>query len=499
MYKIITLALILTSSLFAEHYISHGKIQTLTKLNALAPLSKNRTIKSSIDYYKTSAGKRIGVDNRLIVSFNDLSIQLYIEKEFSLKLIKKLTKQMFVYEVSDKKETLKRANALAALKGISFAHPDFIVPKRTRAYPRPNDPLFYDSWHLFNNPGINVTEAWRYTRGKGIIVGIYDEGIDLEHEDLKGNIIGYGNYNNPSGQIDMIQSASDLNNDLANAPKPNVNNDTNWHGTSCAGLISAMGDNQKGSVGVAPESKLIAVRYANSNISRDIEAFKAMAENGAAIISNSWGTYSMNDAFDAVLKELSQTGRAGKGVLIFFAAGNDGCNLDLYYSTNPDGSTRCQRSSDYTAINDESESPYVISIAASTKNNRIETYSNYGSSIDFTAPGSAITTTDAMGSKGSPGAWNYTDSFSGTSAAAPIAAGVATLVLSENPLLSKEEILDILKFTADKVGSYTYNSQGRNNHWGYGRLNAGKAVALASTYGKSNIENFAHTIYQNMH
>jgi len=495
LYKFIVSILLFTSTLFGDYYISQGKKQVLIALDSIEPLAKNRTNQPSINYYKTPSGKRLGVDKKLIVSFSNLSIQLYIEKEFSLSLIKKLNSNMFLYQIKKQGKTLELANLLSQVSGIAFAHPDFLVQKKSRT----NDPFYDDAWHLNGSRGINVEEAWNYTKGAGIIVGIYDEGIDIEHEDLRANIIGYGNFNNPSGQIDMVQDGNALDNDLVNAPAPASDI---WHGTSCAGLIAAVGDNNRGSVGVAPETKLLAVRYANSNISRDIEAFDSMVNHGAAIISNSWGTYTMFDAFNDALQRLSQEGRNGKGVLIFFASGNDGCNMDQYYSISPDGTCHCQASSNYDAIHDESESPYVISIAASTQYNRIADYSNFGSSIDFTAPGSQypanIITTDAMGSNGAPGSWNYTSTFSGTSAAAPIAAATAALILSENPTLNKEEVLEILKNSADKIGTYQYIN-GRNDHWGYGRINAGAALRVASQYGKIEIENFAHKIYKNMH
>ncbi len=495
MYKIFTLTVLFSTTLLADFYISQGKKCSLSKLTAFAPLKKNRSALSPVSYYKNASGKRLGVDKNLIVDFQDLSIQLYIEKEYGLSLIKKLNAHMFVYQIKDKDLTLETANALSHLEGIKFAHPDFIVQKKNRT----NDPLYDQAWHLSNGRGINVEQAWRYTKGAGIIVGIYDEGIDIEHEDLRDNILGYGNFNKADGQIDIVRSASDLNNDLSNAPAPASDI---WHGTACAGLIAASGDNFRGSVGVAPESKLLALRYASSNISRDIEAFYAMANNGAAIISNSWGTYAMQDSFNAALKDLSENGRNGKGTLIFFAAGNDGCNMDGYYSSNANGQIECKTSSAFDPINDESESPYVLSIAATTQYDNIADYSNYGSNIDFAAPGSqypaSIVTTDASGTLGANNS-NYTSSFSGTSAAAPIAAGTAALVLAENSTLSKEEVVEILKVTADKEGRYAYDSEGRNDHWGYGRVNAGRAVALAATYGKSQIENFAHIMYQNMH
>lgn len=489
--------LLFSSTLFADYYLNKGKKEHLTKLSSFEPLSKNRSAIPTINYYKTNAGVRLGVDERLIVSFSDISIQLYIEKEYALSLTDTLSKNTFVYTIRDREETLDVANALTELKGISYAHPDFHVQKEMRT----NDPLFNSSWHLNSSRGINVEEAWQYyAEGEGVIVAVYDEGIDIEHEDLRGNIIGYGNYNyktssedgyNPNvdgqkGIISLISSGYTLDNEVPNAPAPAPDKNGNypWHGTACAGLIVATGDNFRGSVGVAPKSKLLAVRYSSNNISLDIKAFYAMDANGAAIISNSWGTYGIAPAFENTLRDLSENGRNGKGSLIFFAAGNEGSNMDE------------------ADINDESESPYVISIAASTQYNRIASYSNFGTSIDFAAPGSeypaSIITTDASGYIGTEGG-NYTTSFSGTSAAAPIAAGVAALVLSANPTLNKEEVLEIFTYTSDKLGVYDYDTDGRNNYWGYGRINAGEAVKLATTYGKATSENFAHKIYKNMH
>lgn len=184
--------------------------------------------------------------------------------------------------------------------------------------------------------------------------------------------------------------------------------------------------------------------------------------------------------------------------------------MDEYFVQTNQGENICLTLSQYQRyrgedihgpINDESESPYVISIAASGRYNRIANYSNYGSSIDFTAPGSGLITTDAMGARGATSS-NYTYNFTGTSAAAPVAAGIAALVLSANPDLSKEEVIDIFKITSKKLGRYNYDNggTGRNDHWGYGRLDAGAAVRLAKTYGKtSRLQNFMHKIYVNMH
>ncbi len=490
------------SSLYGDtFYYKKKKRVPLTKVKEPLVLKSSRN-SNPITYYKNRAGTKIGVGDKIIVAFDDTDIAGYVEREYGLEFIEGLFKDLYLYRVKKGKDALNIANKIAELQGIRYAHPDFIIPKRTRS----NDPLYWRSWHLRN---IDVQNAWYLTKGKdrngkSIIVGVYDEGIDLKHEDLRANIYGYGNYSNGSKSITLVNgNYSLLDNNLPNAPKPNSDN---WHGTACAGLIAATMDNYLGSTGIAPQAKILAIRYSRDSISNDIKAYKDMAYAGVSIISNSWGTNNLTEDFEEVLKELAIDGRNGKGVLIFFAAGNDGCNMDQYYSIDPfDGHVVCQSSSRYSPINDESESPYVISIAASDRYDHIAPYSNYGSHIDFTAPGggynNSIITTDKSGYQGFS-TTNYTTStagFSGTSAAAPIAAGIAALVLSANPTLSREEVIEILRVTAQKKGRYRYDRYGRNDHWGYGLLDAGKAVTLAKNYGKISVGNFAHTIYKAMH
>ena len=502
--KVIFILTISSSYLFSSFYYNFDKKVPLISVKEptiLKTFSHNSS--KEVRYFKTPSGKVLGVDNKIIIYFNNLDIQEYIEKEFSLKYVKTLSKNMYVYSISNSSETLKIANRLNKIEGIKFAHPDFIISKENRS----NDPLFQDSWHL-DYWRINIQKAWQYSEGEGVIVGIYDEGFDLEHEDLRANIIGFGNYTDGLKDLTMIDSFSTtnefyshLNNKDKNAPRAVGNR---WHGTACAGVIAAIKDNYLGSVGVAPKSKLIVARYSKNNISDDSKALIDMANNGAAIISNSWGTNNMLPAFEETLKLLATEGRDGKGILIFFAAGNDGCNQDQYFRAYG-SKVVCSDDPNDMPINDESESPYVISIAATTNNNQIASYSNYGSSIDFAAPGGfsndSIVTTDAMGEKGFTSG-NYVldyNGFSGTSAAAPIAAGIAALVLSVNPNFTKDEVLDILKSTAKKYGQYQYDQNGRNDHYGYGFLNAGDAVEFAKNYGKHSTKSFSSIIYNTIH
>ncbi len=497
MYKTILILGTLGTSLFGSFFYNGSHKIALTK--SVDTFNNS----SKISYFTTPSGDRLGVGRKIIVCFENLAVKSEIEEKYGLEFLDNITKTMVTYRVKDEENAqkiLEIANEINTLRGIKFSHPDFIREKRVRATAKPtNDPLFWSEWYLDR---MDVYGAWQYSRGAGVVVGVYDEGIDLEHEDLRHNIIGFGNYASGYKQLTMISSTSQLDNYDPNAP---ASISGYWHGTACSGIIGAQSDNNRGGVGIAPEAKLIVARYSSQNISDDSKALIDMANAGASIITNSWGTNNMLPSLNETFRILSEQGRDGKGVIVIFASGNDDCNMDGYYRAYEDGHIECSSSPIGNLVNDESESPYVLSIASTTGNNAIASYSNYGSAIDFSAPGGmpekSIVTTDAMGSKGF-GPYNYTptlNGFNGTSAAAPMVAGVVALILSTNPTLSKEEVVDILKTTAQKLGRYRYDANGRNDHWGYGIVNAGAAVKLANEYGHIETQNFAKTIYSDLH
>ena len=461
--KIVLTLFSLHLALYADFYYSGGKKHILKELKTNKAVSKNNT-----HSFQTANKTLVSINNKLIVSFSDKTVQKNIEQKYNLTLVKALTDNMFLYSVKDTSKTLGTANSIYEEKGVKFSHPDFKRKKISRALTK--DPYVKEAWYLkdeyyYNDSDINVEEAWNYTKGKDVKIAIYDNGIDIDHPDLKENIIAFENFNDPNSNI------------------PYSDDDKNWHGTSCAGIISAL-ENRIGSVGIAPQAALYAVGYSESEISKDIDAFKWLMKEGVSVINNSWGSYENLDAYSEIFKELATKGRDGKGIILVFAAGNGinnvGYNLDD------------------ANINDESESPYVISVTASTRRNKIASYSNYGSSIDFTAPGGdssdGLFTTDARGTLGYTN-YEYTPNFMGTSAAAPVVSATVALMLSANPNLTREEVIEILKSTSDKLGSYTYDENGHNNHWGYGKINAGRAVRVAYTYGKSNLKNFVRTIF----
>ncbi len=460
MRRIFLLIFFIFSLAFSKElfYYSGGKKHPLIAKFSRAEVrgsipSSHEKIKAT--YYRTLNNDLVGIGDRIIVGVKNEKVLDKIVKKYRLKVIDRLKGNMFVLKTPERSLTLDIANEIYEMEGVEFSHPDFIREKRKRSL----DPYFSKAWHLQNKGGeiggvlykkgadIKAVEAWQITKGEGVKVGIIDDAVDIRHEDLKDNVAGFKNYaDRYTDDPSPTARAGDYNGD--------------WHGTSCAGLIVGE-ENDKGSVGVAPKAELYAVKD-GPYISDSIKAFYWLDSQGVSVVSNSWGTYSLDDALNRTFKDLYENGRGGKGVLIIFASGNDGYNLDSPY------------------YQDESESPYVLSVGASSEEDLVTSYSNYGKSLDILAPGSeygTIVTTDVTGAKGyTP--YNYTFDFAGTSAAAPIVAGVAALVLSVNPDLTAKEVVEILESTADKIGNMPYTN-GRNDHYGYGRVNAYKAVLEA--------------------
>jgi len=347
---------------------------------------------------------------------------------------------------------------LDALPEVDYAEPDFVtigkhIPRKPISPTvRSNDPLLDQQYATKITKAV---EAWNLQIGDpSIKIAILDEGVDTNHEDLAAAIAG---------------SYDGTDNDPFQEP-----NRWDAHGTACAGLAAAIHGNQRGIKGIGGGCSLLAVRIAyspwdgsNRWVTEDSWIRRAIDwswQNGADILSNSWGGGAPSTAITNAFERARTQGRNGKGCVIAIAAGNDSSSVD--FPGNLDNMLTVSASNEY----DEPK----------TKTSRDgENWwgSNFGPEVDVAAPGVHNYTTDISGDGGYNRAvdGNYVDNFNGTSSATPIVAGAAGLILSANPELTEAEVRQIIRDTADKVGGVAYVN-GRNDQMGYGRLNVLKAV-----------------------
>jgi subtilisin family serine protease len=371
-------------------------------------------------------------------------------------------------------EVFDVALLLLAEPGVELAHPELARERNFRG-------VFPNQWHLrkctINGQVIdahaNVEAAWQLSEGAGITIAVVDDGIDIDHEEFRS-----------AGKIVFPRDVTGKDDD----PRPGSRGD---HGTACAGVACA--DGKYGAAGVAPRARLMPIRLNSALGSQpEADAFYWAAQNGADVISCSWGPPDgdwWNDA-DPVHKEIFpipdstrlaidwavRNGRSGKGCVVIFAAGNGNESADN------DGYASYEK---------------VIAVAACNDSNKRSAYSDYGKAVWCSFPSShgdpsktsGIWTTDRSGKMGyNPGqlthgdkAGNYCNDFGGTSSAAPGVAGVAALVLARNPTLRWDEVRDILKNACDRIDTSggKYSAAGHSKFYGYGRVNAAKAAILA--------------------
>ena len=446
--KVLFVAIFLAFPLLGWEYYHNGSLESLT------PLTQRGS--SNTVYFLNSRNQKIGASNTFLFLPKSKECEEKILKKYKFRythignIIKAFAK--------NPKEAFELAKKIYESGCVEFSHPDFILPAKRR-FDTLFDPQqwnFYNYGQFYSQPDIdmNVYEAWLYSRGKDIKVAIIDDGFDTLHPDLKEAF--FDTYNAIDGSKNVMSD------------------EYNYHGTLCAGLIGAK-KNGIGVIGAAPDALLVGIKLIDADstgeapiyITDIIKSF-LYAQN-CDVISCSWGTYDVADSVRYIIDKLSKEGREGRGIPIVFANGNDG--EPMYYW-------------EY----DESALESVIAIGAVTNLGEHPWYSNYGPALDFVAPSGggtvAIATTDARGpiglAKGYYGHPDYawaTDltGFNGTSAAAPQVAGAIALMLARNPKLTKEQVVNILKKSAKKVGEFAYIN-GRNDFFGYGLVDAKAAV-----------------------
>jgi subtilisin family serine protease len=426
-------------------------------------------------------GMEIGLDNKIFIEFKRKPSRKNInriEQAHGLRAIWRFTENLkgIVFELTSqaKVNPIKISKTLMHSGSYETVEPCLIDAKVSKAIP--SDAAFSRQWHLLNTgqgggiPGAdcNATEAWDYTWGSPeITVALIDDGFDLFHPD----------FDLPEKIIAPYDATGRDSN-----PQPEHFSEN--HGTSCAGVaLAARGSGI--AVGVAPDCSFMPIRHAGRlGDFEEALAFYHAFRNKADVISCSWGPWDgykpelwpMPRLTQYVIDICVSFGRDGKGIPIFFAAGNG--NEPLKW----DGYANYKK---------------VIAVAACTNEDKKAYYSDYGKNVWVTAPSSGgtlgIFTTDRLGAQGYSWDSDYTGEFGGTSAATPLVAGVVALILSVNKDLTVNQIKQILKETAVKINKNNstqysdtwgnkYSDEYVNGHsqvYGWGRIDAGAAVAKA--------------------
>jgi hypothetical protein len=312
------------------------------------------------------------------------------------------------------------SRSLMATGNFEYVEPDWIVYP---AFTTPNDPRYNNQWHL---PKIGAPLAWTNFRGQSdMIVAICDTGVRLDHEDLVNQLVpGYNS-------VDQ----------LAQANGGQVT-DINGHGTHVAGTAAAQSNNGRGVAGVGWNFRIMPIRVSNetngnASITTLTRGARWASDNGARVINTSYSGVSSSS--------VQTTGayiKARNGLYVW-AAGNSNVSMNTF------------------------DHPDVIIVGATDQNDNKASFSNFGVALDVYAPGVSIQAT-LRNSATSYG------NMSGTSMAAPVAAGVTAMIMATNPNLTPNQVQTILYETCHDLGE-----PGNDPYWGWGRVNLNAAIRRA--------------------
>lgn len=300
---------------------------------------------------------------------------------------------------------------------VEFAEPDFTATAVGSA----NDPYFTsgNQWYLSK---IQVPAAWDYGTGtSGVTVAVVDSGVLASHPDLAGKVLAGYDFHNADADP----------------------SDDNGHGTAVAGLTAAASNNQLGMAGIAWANPILPAKVLGADGSGSYSAISNAitwaADRGARVINLSLGGTSSSRTLQQAVDYAWS-----RNAVVIAAAGNNGNNV-LFY---PAACTN------------------VVAVSATNASDLRPSWSNFGSYVDLAAPGENVLSLQGAASYSS---WN------GTSFSSPITAGVVALMISANPGLSNQAVVDLLLRNADDIGSAGYDV-----YYGNGRVNAYRAVAAAA-------------------
>lgn len=309
---------------------------------------------------------------------------------------------------------------------IEFVEPHFLYMTNVVNAPQftPNDVLFEP--YQWNLPIINTTHGWDLSRGSSdVIVAVIDTGVDLNHADLAGSLVG---------GLNVLDEYA--------APFDDVG-----HGTHVAGVIAATVNNYEGVAGMSWHNKVMPIKaldHTGAGSTYSVaQGIIWATDNGAQVINLSLGNYMASEFLHDAIKYAYD-----RDVVIIAASGNDN-TIDPGYPA---------------------AYPEVLAVAATNANKQRASFSNYGDYIDIAAPGENIASTY-------PG--DEYAAMSGTSMASPHVAALAAMIRSANPVLTNFDVMDIIKQTANDLGPPGYDP-----YYGYGQIDVVIALENATQASK---------------
>ncbi|MFK7931523.1 MAG: S8 family serine peptidase [Myxococcota bacterium] len=333
---------------------------------------------------------------------------------------------------------VEEAAALQSQPGVRTALPDLWLPRQATAF---DDPGYGGQWYL---DFLEMPALYDVSLGDpDVRIAVIDSAIDLDHPDLAG---GWAAPKVTFGDDDD--------------PRPNPGEFCNGgsgicddHGTAVSGIIAARANNGVDLVGICPECTLIPIKLlgeGGGTLGRDIAAFEHAIAADAAVINNSWGYVDAipvpTPLADVIHRAATET-RGGLGSLVIFAAGNDDRSI---------GDDELQ------ALDD------VLCVTATDRYGLPTAYTNKGASVDVAAPSATVSLAAGGGTL---------ETFGGTSAAAPVVAGLAGWALSVDPSLSAEDLRNLLVDTAIPSPLVTHDASGHHTTYGFGEVSPANILA----------------------
>ena len=455
---------------------SEDRLQAMSPMERATRLNKTArwlTEKILVREGQTSTKRLIPTVNEQSSPLAGWTLETYADSATTLKAVQWMSQQGWEFMPVFARQQARRQAT------------DFSQPRKREV----NDPLFAKQWHLFEASGgpeaggINLGAAWDYVTGRGINVTIVDDGLEIAHADLKDNA-----YPLDSGYHRNFNDGSEKD------PSPLTAKES--HGTSCAGIVAARGFNSEGLDGVAPEAKLMGIRLIAGPATDEAEGIAfGWQPTGTTVhvSSNSWGP--TDDGIDggrqgalaaAGMAKAATANRDGLGTVVVISAGNG------------------RDKGDNSSFDGYSSSRFAIAVGAVNRAGKPSSYSEEGMNVAVSAFGGEFNAPDVIWTTNNSGAEanalvrentasqapvDYTDSFNGTSAAAPQVSGAVALLLERNPKLHYRDVKEILISTARRTGLKDGDPFVKNggdllfsHSFGAGLVNVAKALEAADSW-----------------